>query len=59
MCKYLDGIRTFLRSEDGPTATEYAVLLMLIGIAIILAVTAFGGAVSTKLNAAAGDVDAL
>ena len=34
--------RTFLRSEDGPTATEYAVMLALIIIVALAAITLLG-----------------
>lgn len=34
------------RSEKGATATEYGLLVGLIALAIVLAVTAFGGALS-------------
>jgi pilus assembly protein Flp/PilA len=43
----LNRIREFLRSEDGPTATEYAVMLALIVLAAIGAMTALGGKVNT------------
>ena len=36
---YMSKVREFLVSEDGPTATEYAVMLALI---IIVALTAIG-----------------
>jgi pilus assembly protein Flp/PilA len=39
-------IKQFLRSEDGPTATEYAVMLALI---IVVCLTAIGG-VGTQAN---------
>ncbi|MCO6438333.1 MAG: Flp family type IVb pilin [Phycisphaerae bacterium] len=32
----------FLRSEDGPTATEYAVLLALIAIGVLATMQTFG-----------------
>ena len=32
----------FLRSEDGPTATEYAVLIAVICVAVIGALSSFG-----------------
>ena len=35
-------IRRFLRSEDGPTATEYAVLIAVICVAAIGALSSFG-----------------
>lgn len=43
----MNRIREFLRSEDGPTATEYAVMLALIVLAAIGAMTALGGKVNT------------
>jgi len=43
----MDRIRTFLKSEDGPTATEYAVMLALIIIAALTAITNLG----TKVTA--------
>lgn len=35
-------IRQFLRSQDGPTATEYAVLIAVICVAVIGALSSFG-----------------
>lgn len=43
----MNRIREFLKSEDGPTATEYAVMLALIVLAAIGAMTALGGKVNT------------
>lgn len=40
-------LKTFLVSEDGPTAVEYAVMLALIVVACITTITAVG----TKVNA--------
>ena len=42
----LNTIKRFLREEDGPTATEYAVLLALI---IVVAIGAVG-ALGSKVN---------
>ena len=39
-------IKNFLKSEDGPTATEYAVMLALIIVVAIGAITTLG----TKVN---------
>ena len=36
------GIVQFLRSEDGPTAVEYAVLLAVIACGVLAAMGAFG-----------------
>ena len=40
-------VKRFLSSEDGPTATEYAVMLALIIIIALGAITGLGGTVST------------
>ena len=40
-------IRRFLTAEEGTTAVEYAVLLAMILIAIIVGVTSAGGGVSS------------
>ena len=42
--------KTFLKSEDGPTATEYAVMLALIVVVCIGAITALGTKVSTAFS---------
>jgi len=41
----------FLRSEDGPTATEYAVLIALICIGVITAMSGFGAKVGNIYTA--------
>lgn len=59
----LKTIKRFLREEDGPTATEYAVMLALIIVVVIASVSALGSkvddiftGVTDKLNAVgAGD----
>ncbi len=43
------GLR-FLRSEEGPTAVEYAVMLALILVACITIVTTLGRSVSTTFS---------
>lgn len=50
MNNFLNVAKRFLKSEDGPTATEYAVMLSLIIVACILAVTALGTAVKTEFG---------
>lgn len=37
-----DSLRRFLKSEEGPTAVEYAVMLALIIVVCILAITSLG-----------------
>ena len=44
----LDGVRRFVREQDGPTATEYAVILALILVVIIATVTVFGQSLATE-----------
>ncbi len=41
MDKFLSGAKRFLKSEDGPTATEYAVMLALVIVALIATITTF------------------
>ena len=43
---FLDRAKSFLRSEDGPTATEYAVMLALIIVAAIGSIQLVGTKVS-------------
>jgi len=50
MSKIAKQIRRFLASEDGPTATEYAVMLALIIIVALGAITALGEKVSTTFS---------
>lgn len=40
-------IKRFIQSEDGPTATEYAVMLALIIIVALAAITTLGEKVNT------------
>ncbi len=47
---FLNTAKRFLKSEDGPTATEYAVMLALIIVACIATVAALGGAVNTMFG---------
>ena len=43
-------IKTFLKSEDGPTAVEYAVMLALIVIVCLTAIKAIGTNASAKFD---------
>jgi pilus assembly protein Flp/PilA len=54
MKSFLNRAKVFLKSEDGPTATEYAVMLALIIIVCLGAITGLGQTVSTVF----GNVDA-
>ena len=43
MSTWYPPVRRFLRTEDGPTAVEYAVMLALIIVVCIAAITTLGG----------------
>ena len=51
MNRFMSCAKSFLRSEDGPTATEYAVMLALIIVACIGAITLLGGQVKGMFDA--------
>ena len=44
MCKFWHYAKTFFREEDGPTATEYAVMLALIAGVVVAVVGTIGSA---------------
>jgi len=46
MTQFVNRVKCFLKSEDGPTATEYAVMLALIIIVALGAITGLGTTVS-------------
>ena len=43
-------VQRFLKSEDGPTAVEYAIMLALIVIVCLAAIKSVGDNASTKFN---------
>ena len=45
MNTFVSRAKDFLRSEDGPTATEYAVMLALIIVVSLATITTLGGTV--------------
>jgi len=47
MKAFVSRAKDFLRSEDGPTATEYAVMLALIIVVALAAITGLGTTVDT------------
>ena len=47
----LNSVKTFLVSEDGPTAVEYAVMLALIVIVCLTAIQAIGTNANAKFGA--------
>ncbi len=46
-------VQRFLKSEDGPTAVEYAIMLALIVIVCLTAITSIGTNATAKFNEAA------
>ena len=55
---FVSGIKDRLESEKGATATEYSLLIAFIVFGIVIAVTAFGTALSGWFNEVAGVVTA-
>lgn len=53
MSSLLNKCRQFLKSEEAPTATEYAVMLALIIVVAIVAISLLGSRVSESFNNAA------
>jgi pilus assembly protein Flp/PilA len=50
MRQFIDQVRRFLTSEDGPTAVEYAVMLALIVIVALGAIQTVGTRTSATFN---------
>ncbi|MCY2984979.1 MAG: Flp family type IVb pilin [Planctomycetota bacterium] len=49
-------LKRFLKSEDGPTAVEYAVMLSLIIVVCLTAVSSIGKSASTTFSNVAGQL---
>lgn len=54
MQNFVNRAKSFLKSEDGPTATEYAVMLALIIVVAIAAISSLGTKVSQMFSAVDG-----
>ena len=50
MQRLANSVMTFLASEDGPTAVEYAVMLALIVVVCLTAIQAIGTNANTKFG---------
>ena len=50
MKNFMTKVERFMKSEDGPTAVEYAVMLALIVIVCIASITSIGQEVNTTFN---------
>ena len=58
MKSFVKNVQRFLKSEDGPTAVEYAVMLALIIIVCLTAITAVGTQAAAQFNNIANKVGA-
>ncbi len=56
MKNFASKINRFLKSEDGPTAVEYAVMLALIIVVCLTAITAVGNNASTTFDSVANQL---
>lgn len=50
MKKFYTSVKKFLKSEDGPTAVEYAVMLALIIVVCLAAITTLGQNANTTFT---------
>jgi pilus assembly protein Flp/PilA len=57
MRKFANGVVSFLKEEDGPTAVEYAVMLALIVVVCIGAIRLVGNNANTRFNAIATELN--
>lgn len=54
MKSFVNKVERFLKSEDGPTAVEYAVMLSLIVVVCLTAITSIGSNANSTFNKVAG-----
>ena len=59
MKNFATKVKNFLKSEDGPTAVEYAIMLALIVIVCLTAITAVGEAANSAFQNIAGELEGL
>ena len=59
MKNFVTKVQRFLKSEDGPTAVEYAIMLALIVIVCLTAITAVGNAANSSFQNIAGKLNNL
>jgi pilus assembly protein Flp/PilA len=57
MKNFVSKVQRFLKSEDGPTAVEYAIMLALIVIVCLTAIQAVGTNASAAFDAIATDIN--
>lgn len=56
MKNFASKINRFLKSEDGPTAVEYAVMLALIVVVCLGAITSIGSSAAGTFSSVAGQL---
>jgi pilus assembly protein Flp/PilA len=56
MKNFVNKVERFLKSEDGPTAVEYAVMLSLIVVVCLTAITSIGSNATSTFNKVAGQL---
>jgi pilus assembly protein Flp/PilA len=56
MIRFAEKVKKFLKSEDGPTAVEYAVMLALIVIVCLTAIQSIGTNASATFTKVAGQL---
>jgi len=56
MVKFFSKLRNFCKSEDGPTAVEYAVMLALIVIVCLAAISSIGTNANTQFQRVAQSI---
>ncbi len=54
----LNAIRQFVKEEEGASAAEYALILAIITIGIVVAMQALGGAITGAINNATTEINA-
>ncbi len=59
MKNFMSKVKNFLKSEDGPTAVEYAIMLALIVIVCLAAITQVGSATNSAFERIATDLEGL
>ena len=58
MQKFVNQVQTFLKSEDGPTAVEYAIMLALIVIVCLTAIQSIGTNTNSTFERIASEIEA-
>jgi pilus assembly protein Flp/PilA len=56
MKKFTDSVKKFLKSEDGPTAVEYAVMLALIIVVCLVSIRLIGDNANATFNNVATEI---